>query len=1321
MNRKGGTAVAAGLLAILGVSYLSRQGAESRPALETGKSTQKQALGGAGAKKETAISPVQETVSPPAQNVIYSCKQIARHLTRFYTTDPPVPDSCLPDPSVRNKVPAVASGRLSFVIALVANPVQTHLPLLFDRTIEVIQQAAQDENYAYDSSWFPWNHTAKSYDLLSDQEEALELEAKLQEQPGIVVFRRGLDKELVDSLYTSCEGEVRRGELDPKCGDALERSKSSSKKFGESYEEGLVVFVVAEQPTGGISDVEFENALRWMEVLRANHTDEPLRILGPTFSGSLPSLARELEAKTIPQSPSRVLVNVFQQYSCGILIYSGSTSSEGSVRWFQLFLARHEGLRNAGPNQEARLRFRTLYESDSLMTDRFLCYLHHEGYQLGKVAILSEDETAFGREPSRESGKSAQPGSVGNKTSPAHSGCWDQANPEESPIYLYYPRDIATLRSAYEQQSIFSAGKPQGNAPTSTLRGDLSEPASSEHDTVRTYAGQLTPLGQESVLFGIANVLNAKYIEFVILRSSNTLDQLFLSEFLRRSYPGGRVVIDGSDLLFRRGMQGASLRGVLLLSPYPLLSWTQDSIPKFHGSSSRSYRVFDQDATEGLYIAARELLDPSGVTASVPVSDYAPPRWALKDGDYVENRRPATWLAVVGHRQFWPVAVLNSYTQSEGPNRDPEGAGDLSLLAPEVFPPSGGSSQASWFHKARLPGEMVGLLAICLMLGVFHVCCCWKGSITRSPRLRAYFAPTPRVQHLVLVFLGSLIIGCLGMLLAFSLKSGLRSLTTRSAVSAFVTASALVVFGFLACLTNYSLPVLSAAVSRDESIRIVWWRPLALWLWPLLLIMLSLLRYYFLTSRLDASNLQPTFWRIVYLRSGVSPLLPQVLLLVGLYAWFWFSLQGLSLFGADRPVLPRKKDLPEFDVPAGPELDRQSEDGHKIKAFRMFSREDAGDHIEAASLPLTLSYLKSLAFFLLFTTTASGLALGGFSLRSLGDRHFGTLIFLGVCLCIAILLADALQFLRTWSRLRQLLVFLDRLRLRRTLEALKGLSWDSVWKMSGNVLEQRYHLISRQFESMRNLKNTLDAWNPTATAEIRGRDATLEQLKKCEGQGSRFAEWYVNLCDPADVPPVTDITPLQNFQEELAATAGCVMKQLIVPAWQRETQSLVLKVGSSGEAPHDENDKKRDVHNSADAVKTPVQAAEEFFLLPYLGFIQNTMGRIRSIAMSILALFVAATLAVSSYPFDPLPVIGAIFLTTFALFGATVIFVYAGIHRDATLSRITNTRPGVLGFDFWARLFAFGVGPSIGLLTTLFPSITDFVVSWLQPGAQAIR
>ena len=48
-----------------------------------------------------------------------------------------------------------------FAIALVPDPVSTHLSLLFDRIVESTQQAVQDDNYSYDASWFPWETADK--------------------------------------------------------------------------------------------------------------------------------------------------------------------------------------------------------------------------------------------------------------------------------------------------------------------------------------------------------------------------------------------------------------------------------------------------------------------------------------------------------------------------------------------------------------------------------------------------------------------------------------------------------------------------------------------------------------------------------------------------------------------------------------------------------------------------------------------------------------------------------------------------------------------------------------------------------------------------------------------------------------------------------------------------------------------------------------------------------------------------------------------------------------------------------------------------------
>src|SRR5207253_10120351 len=52
-----------------------------------------------------------------------------------------------------------------------------------------------------------------------------------------------------------------------------------------------------------------------------------------------------------------------------------------------------------------------------------------------------------------------------------------------------------------------------------------------------------------------------------------------------------------------------------------------------------------------------------------------------------------------------------------------------------------------------------------------------------------------------------------------------------------------------------------------------------------------------------------TYWRAMHLTSGVSPIVPILLILAGMYLSFWFLLHGLALFGPDRPCLPPKERL----------------------------------------------------------------------------------------------------------------------------------------------------------------------------------------------------------------------------------------------------------------------------------------------------------------------------------------------------------------------------------------------------------------------------
>ena len=1214
--------VAAVALAFLGVSTYPWGGSGAAPGSEE------------NGEKKTNRTNVSQKATPH----IDACSEIARRIELFLepteTKDWKLPDSCYESADKAKGLPKrEADSDLHFLIATVPNPVTTHLPLMFDRFIEAIQRAARDEAYEYDSSWFPWDE-AKQYSSLTDERAAEQALQQQQTQPGVITFRES--------------------KLDPN---------------QPTYAKGLIVFVVSEQPTQGIDATEFENALAWMEAIGGLDVKHGLKILGPAFSGSLPSLRRAfLSSKGLAQFDGNGVTH----------IYSGSVSSQASYEWFKNFM-----------ETSTLGTFRTAMEGDSRMIQLFCSYIKSQGYEMNRVALLSEDETAFGE-------------------APATDPCYDGES-RKGPIHLSYPRDIAGLRSAYQKQSILGPGKPQsgGNAASTSLRGDLAEPPSSEHDTVRSYGGQLTPLAQESSLVAITNILNAQNIQFVILRSTNSLDQIFLGQLLKRVYPEARLVIDGTDLLFRRGGEGASLRGVLLLSSYPLLTWQHDWTPPMQTDESHTYSVFGQDVVEGEYIAARELMGPS----TAIITDYAPPLWALGPTP-PEKQKPATWISVIGHHQFWPVAVLDENTL-EAKTGIPPKKEDRPASLPEALPVY--LSKTSQKFQLGIGGGLQFLMIAGVIWGVLHVLWCRNGSITPSAGLfkLAYFAPIQRKQHAGLIALGSLLPALAAVVAAFGtgLMTWSLDLTGRSIEIVWV--AGLLFAAVYACWANYSIATVGASPQqpRDES---DYHRRTAAAAVGCFAIFVGLYCYFlYFSGSVTVANEIPAYWRSAHLLSGTSALLPQLLLLGGLYLWFWFALRGLALFGDDRPLLPYRADLLATDLV----IEGKTK---SISMMPMFSRECAGDSIEDAAIPLAKEHRRTLAVTIAVAFFIFLLALENTEVRTLGERAFGRMMFFWVVLYMGMVLGDSVQLWVTWKRLHQLLTYMDRLRLRRTLACLKGLSWGSVWSVSGNTLGERYRLISRQFESLGHLRNQLAEWVPDKTTPDNPSEAltrkltAVKQVEDCQNRGKAFAEWFVQL----KRDPVADLRPMSEFQNDLAQTAGVILQTILLPAWHSETRSLVTR--KEGGKPK-EGESGNPITFDMEGIGPHVLAAEEFFVLPYLGFIQNILGRIRTIVMGSLFLFVATTLAMASYPFDPLPRLGAAFLVMFAITGGVVIAVYAQMNRDATLSYITNTNPGELGSQFWVQLITFGIGPLLGLMTTLFPSITDFVAGWLQPNVQALK
>ena len=1304
--------------------------------------------------------------------------------------------------------------RIQVIVATLPDPVHTHFSLLFDRLTEALQQAAQDQGYNYDGSWLPWSDETRQYGSLRDQQTADALHELQEQQPGVLVFRKALPP---SSAWTPDKtSDVKETACKTSITDKARDADETARFFPEPYSDGLIIFVVGENPTGGIDQEQFQNAVQWMAAFGPNSTKPRLRILGPYFSGSFPSLAKALRSNHFvdadhtavtplctpedstgpgqrPLEKSSGKSKKDQELSAtpagaqktgtasakpandtkSIAIFSGTTSSRMGIDWFNKFL------------EKSPARFYSFQENDDVMIDRYCQYLRKLGYDTGKLAIISEDETAYGYGifpsslPGQQAGasgteSSAQPGDGGSNA--GLPNC-DWPPPEDSkevhgPLYLYYPRDIASLRSAYEQRSSGSGESPQNQSSSSGtgLPIDLAEPSNRQRDTIRNYGGKQTPLSQESTLFGITNLLKAHDIEFIVLRSSNTLDQVFLTRFLAQAYPSARVVLTSADLLFRRSDETAGFRGTMTLTTYPLLTWQQDWTHWQTPGSRHSHRAFPEDFAEGFYLATRFLIDVSDDDLSaddttdppshglriknswVVIQDYAPPSWLLPEEP--EPTRPPTWLSVVGNGQLWPVAVLDPRTLVSETNQQRHPL--VPCISPCGKPPTGravlsqGTLPYAFTNAKFQEPELLGLhlplssFVCCLVVTAWfswHFFCCWFGSHYSAIEFRgrslspssfrslAYFAPALRPQHKLLIFIGSTIMALLAIVLTAMtgvLQASAYPLQHRWWFALYC--GLLFLMSWAALVSNYRIGrPLERTANEQSAATCESLKPSLDWrlmckgggLLGLIALILAWIFYCHLGAHLSKANDVFVYWRSINLFTGVSPLVPLVLLTAGLYGWFWYSLRGLALFNAGRPKLPKDCDLP--------------------KTMPMVGRDKAGRSIERSAIPLNMDYTIRFLFFLVPCWIAWRFSGEAKVVRSLGSKAYGDLYFVWLGLLVVLTLTEAWQLLRIWGRLRQLLVALDELPLRRTLHALKGFSWGTVWKMGGNTLEQRERLLSRQLETLQHFQNELNLFcdarcTTVAEAFDKEGDGTIvrkeakplgAQIEVCVDKGAKFEVWlaerYSFCAGASGRSSPWNLAPMREFQLELAATAGVVLERILRPAWMKETDSQILDFSRPPNHAGGGLGETSEIKHPAQLLEPHVRVAEEFFCLPYLGFIQNVIGRLRTMTLSIAWLFIAATLSVATYPFDPRPVLSGIFLVLFLFVATITIFVYAEMHRDATLSHITNTNPGELGVDFWLKLVSFGVGPLLGLLTALFPEITSFVSSWLQPAVGAVK
>src|SRR5579862_6216853 len=326
------------------------------------------------------------------------------------------------------------------IIASVPDPQHTRLPLETDRDIEAMERGLQREGWQFARQWLPWlDRVDSSETKISDRRRDRRLQRQQEQMPGLLVFQRVIEG----------PGAV---------------------------QQVLFVFVVGDSATAGLSGAQFLTAAHLASALSG---DNRVRLLMPSFSGSLMSLARLLnQLKEEPAGRQSVLEGT---------VFGGHISSQRELEKFRRLTARE---------------FRSAITSASDYKKVFCRTLKLYGIKDPDAAILAEDETVYG-----------------------------QAFGEECRIASYtYSRDISHLRNIYmDDANVDSADKK--TAQRSGVAFSVKDSANGE-DSVPVFSEGQAPLSQNAVLSSIFEEFRRKRTRLVYIVATNTLDALFLTRVM---------------------------------------------------------------------------------------------------------------------------------------------------------------------------------------------------------------------------------------------------------------------------------------------------------------------------------------------------------------------------------------------------------------------------------------------------------------------------------------------------------------------------------------------------------------------------------------------------------------------------------------------------------------------------------------------------------------------------------------------------------------------------------------------------------------------
>ncbi len=1326
-------------------------------------------------------------------------------------------------------IPQAPEPEISSIVATIPDPIHSHLALDFDRSVDAILLAAADNGYLSSYYWLPWRSHVNS--LSTNESVSSPIPQKDEDnirerEPGLIILR-----------YSP---------------DVTEWETNKDRFSSASYHRVIYLFLVGETPALGVNGTQLQNAFQYEKILRNCHHatlsvrprsiadknaraglqqdgsgcqphDKPegqLSIIGPFYSGSAASLHEGVEAAKRDLHPLTVSI-------------SGITGTSVAAREL---------------DPQAKHIYNSFGENAGFEQERFLQSLAATGFDLSRVAILSEAGTVFG-DAAKFSGiaretKDARAANDTNRLdgrlekSPSPPGAQESSdNPPQTRyresdsdlskkgtiLYLRFPRELSLLRNAETSQS----SKSDASAPPTPYL-NLSLKDYSADDTVPRFSTVQSPLSIEAQLMAIAHQLQRARTQFILFSASNILDDIFLAQFLHRACPDARLVVfSGGDLLFERDVDNAPYIGSISISPYLLTSLDFGSKVQWLHSSYQAEAIYNAAS----YTFWDRSIDPSPKLAGYhrypvgnPDSGFPTPA--------VQFQQIPLWAAVVGSDGYYPLGVLNWC------------GSDLDAILPTIelrhphspiitrckeqqtayltnadsgkasLTQAGGSAkQEVWRYvpesinrNSGISPSLVWMVldTFILVLCLLHIALLW-GAQFWSPFTRdlAVDQNDQPYRRSVNLNIGTSVLAAMAFVTAYPLilvgqyyhlafPGHLFAWLTLIAASAACLSTAVKTwpYRFHKRCVEYSFFNLVAAAAL--LFTIIFW--------------VAICRSDNLGGAHHSYAGLYFSFRCLQPLSGVCPLLPILLLLFAWYLWSICQTARLRFSDIHRPRIarigtpsspycPSHVPYPLF-VPdeALERCDRPIDSclyanmscllitREVIRRFCANLKHDsrkvvrtlaawieskinpvlAGVYLMLFALCIFASHIHSLDRFL-FTPILAAISV---RLGSGFDTHYGPTLyeFLITALFFPLIMVALSGWFRTiliWGALsRGLLEPLERLPIRFAFTRFRGGSWVRMLNQSG--LHIRWRDMSRSTESIRqlvhhpyvklnlDLKEELSKHYEAINAAIRklmesiqAAGATLPDAIAATVQAPNDpqapmqppvrapeptasqpgAACLANTWDRPKPPSDDDLCTIYSIEDGYAKFCSALLNSVLIPYWDQIRTGLVEESNYplEDEAKVEKTDKTEQPGKPEQCVAPFVHLAEELIVVRYVALMRAVLVNMRYLMLFVSAAFVFAIIAWNSYPFQPHRLIDWCFTLLLLVISTGFIWVFAQMHRNPILSRITDTKPNELGRDFYIRVITFGAVPVLTWLAYQFPEIGGKIFRIIQPGLQVMK